>query len=148
MPDVLEQSDLLSRGYLGIFFEDLENLFTALPSYRSTLLKLDIKPSEDPQDMLERITNENDRIKAITDCDWIRLSVERTYTKYDGMAMMITELKNDKLKKYYEEIIKYYAPPLDVVSAYTFEINRTFLKGTLEKTLKKMEVFYGQFSKG
>lgn len=142
----MEDTDVVSRSFLTVFFMDINNLKDALTGYRSIILRLKLKTDADPSEML---SNLNDEMKnaVIQWSDSVRHNVERCQIAAEAIHQAIPELKVETLKKPYEKIIDTFSPDIVDVSTYTFEINKTFVKGTIEKILNKMETFYEQFTK-
>jgi len=142
----MEDTDVVSRSFLTVFFMDINNLKDALTGYRSIILRLKLKTDADPSEML---SNLNDEMKnaVIQWSDSVRHNVERCQIAAEAIHQAIPELKVETLKKPYEKIIDTFSPDIIDVSTYTFEINKTFVKGTIEKILNKMETFYEQFTK-
>lgn len=141
----MEDTDLVSRSFLTVFFMDVNNLKDALTGYRSIILRLKLKTGLDPTEMLDKL---DDQIKnaVIQWSDSVRHNVERCQIAAVAIAQVIPEVDTKQLDGYYEKIIDQFAPDIETVSLYTFEINKTFVKGTIEKILNKMETFYAQFT--
>ena len=142
----MEDTDLVSRSFLTVFFLDVNNLKDALTGYRSIMLRVKIKTGSDPKETLKNL--DNDMKNAVIQwSDSVRHNVERCQISAEAIKEVIEELELKNLKEYYDKIIEQFAPDIDTVSLYTFEINKIFVKGTIEKILNKMETFYAQFTK-
>lgn len=142
----MEDTDLVSRSFLTVFFLDVNNLKDALAGYRSIILRLKIKTSSDPKETLSHL-NEGLKTAVIQWSDSVRHNVERCQISAEAIKEVMPELKIDDLKKYYEKIINQFSPEIEDVSLYTFEINKVFVKGTIEKIMNKMEKFYVEFKR-
>lgn len=142
----MEDEDLVSRSFLTVFFMDINNLKDSLTGYRSMILRLKLKTSEDSKEMLSRL---DDQLKnaVIQWSDSVRGNVERCQIAATAIHEAISEIDTTNLVEPYEKIIQQFTPDLEDVSKYTFEINKIFVKGTIEKVLNKMETFYEQFTK-
>lgn len=141
----MEDEDLVSRSYLSVFFLDINNLKDSLAGYRSIILRLELKTGEEAKDLF---TNLKDDMKnaVIQWSDSIRHNVERCHIAATALHEAIQEIEISQLEEPYKKIITQFAPDLEMVSKYTFEINKVFVKGTIEKILKKMDSFYEQFT--
>jgi len=143
----MDDTEIVSRSFLTVFFMDINNLKDALTGYRSIILRLQIKTdSAEPKEVLAGL---NDEMKnaLIQWSDSVRHNVERCQIGIIALSETINEVDTSNLTESYNKIINQFTPNLEDVSMYTFEINRQFIKGTLEKLLNKMEAFYEQFTK-
>lgn len=140
----MEDTDFVSRSFLAVFFMDINNLKDSLTGYRSIILRLKIQTGGDSKELLKPL---NDEMKnaVIQWSDSVRHNVERCQVSAEAISEVIEGIDTKPLKEYYGKIINQFAPDIEIVSKYTFEVNKTFVKGTIEKILKKMEKFYEQF---
>lgn len=145
----MEDEDLVSRSFLTVFFMDINNLKDSLAGYRSIMLRLNYKAFTDPKKLEEALAGLKDDMKnaVIQWSDSVRHNVERCQIAAEALQGAIPEIKTDGLTKDYDKIMSLFTLDLDVVSNYTFEVNKVFVKGTIEKVLNKMESFYEQFVK-
>lgn len=141
----MDDTNLVSRSFLQIFFLDINNLKDALAGYRSIILRLNIKNQDNTEETLKGLTDEM-KNSVIAWSDEVRTNVERCQISAEAIQQINKDIKTENLRKHYEKIIETFAPDLEDVSKYTFEINKIFVKGTIEKILNKMESFYDQFS--
>ena len=142
----LEDTNLVGRSFLTVFFLDVNGLKDALTGYRSIILRLKIKTGEETQKTLKSL--DDDMKNAVIQwSDSVRHNVERCQIAAEALQEAIGDLETKELRKLYETIINQFSPDIDSVSLYTFEINKIFVKGTIEKILNKMETFYAQFTK-
>jgi len=143
----MEDAGLVSRSYLTVFFMDVNNLKDALTGYRSIILRLELKTGTEsnPNDLTKGL-DEQLKNAVISWSDQVRHCVERCQIAATALKQIEPSLETKTLDIEYEKIIKSFAPDLENVSNYTFEINKIFVKGTIEKILNKMENFYEQFS--
>lgn len=142
----MEDTDLVSRSFLTVFFMDINNLKDALTGYRSIILRLDIQTAKNPDETLKGL-NEEMKNAVIQWSDSVRHNVERCQIAAKAIEDIVEGMDTKKLTGYYEKIIDIFSPDIKDVSLYTFEINKLFVKGTIEKILNKMENFYAQFTK-
>lgn len=140
----MEDEELVSRSFLSIFFYDVNNLKDALTGYRSIILRLEIKTAGSPTEALEKLDEET-KNALIQWSDNVRHNVERCQLGIVALSQSIKEIETTELDLQYKKIIKHFAPELETVSKYAFEINKQFIKGTLDKLLNKMDMFYEQF---
>ena len=150
-----DDSDMVSRSYLTLFFVDINNLKDALTGYRSIILRLGIDPKTE-QNAAKILENVDDKMRnaVIQWSDSVRHNVERCQIAAEALSTTLPGLKTkdnkegkeDPLKASYDKIIAHFAPDLEDVSAYTFEINKLFVKNTIDKLLTKMETFYDEFT--
>ena len=147
MPEI-EDIDIASKSLLLILLRDVEDLKESLAGYRSMILRRNIKTENEPDKILKGLA-EQDQNMMIQLSDLTRRSVERCQIEIEALAEAnaMDKKATEPLKKSYETIISLFAPPLEVISKYSFEISKIFAKGTIEKTLSKMETFYEQYSK-
>lgn len=158
-----EENDLISisGSYLSLFFLDINNLKDSLTGYRSIMLRL--AENKNPETG-KTSTNPDDKMKnaVILWSDSIRGNVERCHISAVALSestfmMNIADRsskkegteeteKPDTLETLYEKIISQFSPDLKDVSEYVFEINKLFVKNTIDKILNKMETFYDQFT--
>lgn len=141
----LDDTDLVSRSFLTVFFLDVNNLKDALTGYRSIILRLKLSTGADPKEMLKGL-DETMKNAVIQWSDNVRHNVERCHVAAKSLEAVIDGIETKKLDSYYDKIIDQFAPDIETVSLYTFEINRIFVKSTIEKILNKLEVFYDKFS--
>lgn len=140
----MEDTNLVARSFLTVFFLDVNNLKDALTGYRSIILRLELKTTTNPDEMLKNL-NDDMKNALIQWSDSVRHNVERCQIAAKSLKEIIPELDLETLTKNYEKIINQFAPDIKDVSLYTFEINKIFVKGTIEKLLNKMEIFHEQF---
>jgi len=149
------ETDLVSRGYLTTLFIDMDNLKNGLTGYRGMILRyssiINTSDNRDKkfEESIKAIKDEKMKDAIVSWCDNIRHNVERCHISIDALSDSIIEIKEDapNLTDLYEKIVNSFAPNLADVKEYTFQINKTFIRGTLEKHLNKMETFYNQFTK-
>lgn len=142
----MEDEDLVSRSFLTVFFMDVNSLKDSLAGYRSIMLRLDIKMGQTPEDTLANLKDDM-KNAVIQWSDSVRHNVERCQIAAVALEQAIPEIETKKLTEIYPKIMTLFTPNLEDVSEYTFEINKVFVKGTIEKVLNKMETFYEQFTK-
>lgn len=140
----MEDTNLVARSFLTVFFLDVNSLKDALTGYRSIILRLELKTTTNPDEMLKNL-NDDMKNALIQWSDSVRHNVERCQIAAKSLKEIIPELDLETLTKNYEKIINQFAPDIKDVSLYTFEINKIFVKGTIEKLLNKMEIFHEQF---
>jgi len=141
----MEDSDIVARSYLTVFFMDINNLKDALTGYRSIILRLQIKTREN---MIEKLETLDDEMKnaVIQWSDSVRHNVERCQIAAIAIKEIIPDMDITTLETNYSLIINQFSPNIEDVSKYTFEINKLFVKGTIEKLLTKMDRFYEQYT--
>lgn len=140
--------DVVSKSYLSIFFLDLNNLKDSLTGYRSIILRLKIKTTDSFKDTMENLKTDDQMKNALIQwSDSVRHNVDRCHIAASALSEVIKELDVKPLKETYMRIINQFTPDLEDVSYYTFEMNKIFVKGTIERVLNKMESFYEQFTK-
>jgi len=145
-----QETDIVSRGYLTTFFIDIDNLKNSLTGYRSIMLRLNINTGTDIETSMEGLKDEKMKNAVITWSDSVRHNVERCQISLEALSESIPDIKKESLtiaSENYEKIINQFAPNIADVKLYVFEINKIFIKSTLEKLLTKMETFYEQFTK-
>lgn len=142
----LEDTNLVSRSFLTVFFMDVNNLKDSLAGYRSIILRLHLKTGTSDSKELFKGLSDDLKNAVILWSDSVRHNVERCQIAAEAIQESIEGLDTTDLKGNYEKIMKQFAPDIDIVSQYTFEINKVFVKGTIEKILNKMENFYAQFT--
>lgn len=142
----ITESDIVGDTFLRIFLADLEGLVDALAGYSSIVLRCQLQTGKDLSP--ETLNNLDADLKngVVQWSDEIRRSVLRCHVKITALHNSIPEIELTELTKSYEEAIKYYSPPLPELYKYVFEINKQFIKATLEKMIRKMDSFYEQFA--
>lgn len=143
----LEDTDFVSRSFLAVFFMDINNLKDALTGYRSIILRLKIQTGGNAKELLKPLPDDMKQA-VIQWSDSVRHNVERCQISATAIKEVIEGIDTKTLDESYKKIIDQFAPNIEDVSLYTFEVNKTFVKGTIEKILKKMEKFYEQFKTG
>jgi len=142
---MMDDSDIVSRSYLTIFFMDINALKDSLTGYRSIILRLGITPNTTADVILkgldDKLTN-----AVIQWSDSVRHNVERCQIASVALSESIKDLKSKTLDASYTKIIGQFAPDPKDVSDYTFEINKLFVKSTIDKLINKMENFYDEFT--
>lgn len=149
MVQKLEDTGLVARSYLAIFYADVENLKESLTGYRGMLLQYELQTGgADKKDTVEFLKTAEEKTKAevIFFSNNIRSSVERCQIAADGITEYF-KLDLKELTKHYETIIQFFSPPLEEVVPFVFKINKILTKSSIEKTLKEMETFYAQYVK-
>ena len=147
---MLEDTDvsLVSRSYLTIFFMDINTLKDSLTGYRSIMLRLNISPNQSYDEIEEKTSNLDEKLKSaiVTWSDSVRHNVERCQIAVKSLTESLDYKDTEKIDQLYEKIVNQFAPDLKDVQEYAFEINKIFVKNTLDKLLNKMETFYEQFT--
>lgn len=154
---VMDDEDIVSRSFLTVFFIDVNNLRDSLAGYRAILLRIASKTGTNLEGLTKLLNEDLDKVYSKIDKDlqhnlisWsdsVRQNVERCQIAAVALAEAIPELETDDLNNSYEQIINNFSPCIEEVSKYAFNINKTFVKGTIERILNKMETFYEQFTK-
>jgi hypothetical protein len=148
----MEDTGLVSRSFLTVFFVDINNLKDSLAGYRSILLRLNINPNDDPKKIIKELKSSvgesSDELKSafILWSDSVRHKVERCQVSAESLKQIFPDIDIKELTDRYKKIMKLFTPDIEDVAFYTFEINKIFVKGTIEKIMNKMDKFYEQFS--
>lgn len=145
MVNELEDVGIVSRTYLSVFFMDINNLKDALAGYRSIILRLKIQTSQDPNEIFKGLQAEM-KNAVIQWSDSVRHDVDRCMIAAEALKETLKDLDLAKLQDPYEKIINQFTPDLEEVSKFTFEINKLYVRSTIEKMLKKMERFHAEFT--
>lgn len=143
----IDETDIVSKGYLTTFFLDLDILRNNLTGYRSIILRLNVDNKQENIDISKLKIDDQLKQSLISWSDAVRGSVERCQISYSALIDTIPNLRSENLDGIYKNIISLSCPDVEEVAKYTFEIHKCFIKGTLHETLNKMDNFYEQSSK-
>ena len=109
-------------------------------------LGLKVDPDTPPIEILGTLDRQSKN--TVIECsDVIRHFVESCQISAKALSLTIPDLEVSKLDAPYQNITNMFTPHLDDVRKYTFEIHETFVKGTIERVMAKMDSYYEQFSK-
>lgn len=145
MTQELEETGMVSRTYLSIFLMDVNNIKDSLAAYSSIILRLSIQTSQNTDQIFKGL-DEQTKNTVIALSDSVRHDVWRCMVSATALKEILPEINITTLQSSYEKIVKQFTPNLEEVSSFCFEINKIFVKSTIEKMLRKMERFHAEFT--